>query len=46
MSLSVGTALQDGWATFRRPPWTFVFFALCAFVLSPLADLIPGRLLV
>lgn len=42
MSLSVGTALQDGWATFRRTPWTFVFFALFAFVLSTLADLIPG----
>lgn len=39
MSLSVGTALQDGWATFRRTPWTFVFFALFAFVLSTLADL-------
>ena len=42
MSLSVGTALQDGWTTFRRTPWTFVFFALFAFVLSTLVDLLPG----
>ena len=42
MSLSVGTALQDGWSTFRRTPWTFVFFALFAFVLSTLVDYIPG----
>ncbi len=42
MSLSVGTALQDGWTTFRRTPWTFVFFALFAFVLSTVVDLLPG----
>ena len=27
MSLSVGDALQEGWTTFRRMPWTFVFFS-------------------
>ena len=42
MSLSVGTALRDGWTTFRRMPWTFVFFALFAFVLSTVVDLLPG----
>ena len=42
MSLSVGTALRDGWTTFRRTPWTFVFFALFAFVLSTVVDLLPG----
>ena len=42
MSLSVGTALQDGWTTFRRTPWAFVFFALFAFVLSTVVDLLPG----
>ena len=42
MSLSVGTALQDGWTTFRRTPWTFVFFVLFAFVLSTVVDLLPG----
>ena len=42
MSLSVGTALQDGWTTFRRTPWTFVFFALFAFVLSTVVDRLPG----
>ena len=42
MSLSVGTALQDGWTTFRRTPWTFVFFALFAFVLSTAVDWLPG----
>ena len=42
MSLSVGTALQDGWSTFRRTPWTFVFFVLFAFVLSTVVDLLPG----
>lgn len=38
MSLSVGDALQEGWTTFRRMPWTFVFFALFAFVLSTVVD--------
>ena len=42
MSLSVRTALEDGWTTFRRTPWTFVFFALFAFVLSTVVDLLPG----
>ena len=42
MSLSVGDALQEGWTTFRRTPWTFVFFALLAFVLSTVVDLLPG----
>ena len=42
MSLSVGTALQEGWTTFRRTPWTFVFFALLAFLLSTVVDLLPG----
>ena len=42
MSLSVGDALQEGWTTFRRTPWTFVFFALFAFVLSTVVDLLPG----
>ncbi len=42
MSLSVGTALEDGWTTFRLTPWTFVFFALFAFVLSTVVDLLPG----
>ena len=42
MSLSVGTALQDGWTTFRRTPWTFVFFALLAFLLSTVVDRLPG----
>ena len=42
MSLSVGTALQDGWTTFQRTPWTFVFFALFAFVLSTVVDRLPG----
>ena len=42
MSLSVGTALRDGWTTFRRTPWTFVFFVLFAFVLSTVVDLVPG----
>ena len=40
--LSVGLAIQDGWQTFRRSPWPFVFFALAAFILSTLVDLIPG----
>ena len=42
MTLSVGTALQDGWTTFRRTPWTFVFFALFTFVLSTVVDWLPG----
>ena len=42
MSLSVWTALRDGLTTFRRMPWTFVFFALFAFVLSTVVDLLPG----
>ena len=42
MRLSVGTALLDGWTAFRRAPWTFVFFALFAFVLSTVVDWIPG----
>ena len=42
MTLSAGTALQDGWTTFRRTPWTFVFFALFTFVLSTLVDWLPG----
>ena len=42
MSLSVGDALQEGWTTLRRTPWTFVFFALLAFVLSTVVDLLPG----
>jgi len=40
--LSVGKALQDGWQVFRSNPWPFVFFALFAFVLSTVVDLIPG----
>ena len=42
MTLSAGTALQDGWTTFRRTPWTFVFFALFTFVLSTVVDWLPG----
>ena len=40
--LSVGLAIREGWQTFRRAPWPFVFFALAAFILSTLVDLIPG----
>ena len=41
-SLSVGIAIQEGWQTFQRAPWPFVFFALLAFILSTLVDLIPN----
>ena len=40
--LSVGLAIQEGWQTFRRSPWPFVFFAVAAFILSTLVDQIPG----
>ncbi|MEC7737618.1 MAG: hypothetical protein VYE46_01925, partial [Cyanobacteriota bacterium] len=40
--LYVGLAIREGWQTFRRAPWPFVFFALAAFILSTLVDLIPG----
>ena len=40
--LSIGLAIQEGWQTFRRAPWPFVFFALAAFILSTVVDQIPG----
>lgn len=39
--LSIDSALKDGWAAFKRAPWTFVGFALVSGVLSQLAGLIP-----
>jgi len=39
--LSIDSALKDGWAAFKRAPWTFVGFALLSGVLSQLAGLIP-----
>ena len=41
-SLSVGIAIQESWQAFKRTPWPFVFFALLAFILSTLVDLIPN----
>ena len=40
--LAVGLAIQEGWQTFRRSPWPFVFFAVAAFILSTLVDQLPG----
>ncbi len=39
--LSIGTAIQEGWAAFRRAPWTFVGFVLLSGVLSQLVAYLP-----
>ena len=41
-SLSVGIAIQESWQTFKRTPWPFVFFALLAFIINTLINLIPN----
>ena len=39
--LSIGTAIQEGWAAFRRAPWCFVGFVLLSGVLSQLLAVPP-----
>ena len=39
--LSIGTAIQEGWAAFRRAPWNFVGFVLLSGVLSQLLAVLP-----
>ena len=39
--LSIGTAIQEGWAAFRRAPWFFVGFVLLTGVLSQLLAVLP-----
>ena len=39
--LSIGTAIQEGWAAFRRAPWCFVGFVLLSGVLSQLLAVLP-----
>ena len=41
-SLSVGIAIRESWQIFQQSPWPFVFFALLAFILNTLVNLIPN----